>query len=87
MGDSSVWLRFESSVGVTATFNSSLTTFTDGQEFIMTQYGAGQLTVQVAGTYARQSPTGNYTTRAQYSIIFVKYYAAGQTFILGGDLT
>jgi hypothetical protein len=82
-----VWLRFESAVGVTATFDSTLTSFADGQEFVMTQYGAGTLTIQVSGTYVRQSPTGNYTTRAQYSTIFAKYYVTDKVFILGGDLT
>ena len=86
--DDTKWLRVTNAVGCTISFDDTKYTFTDGEEYIITQYGAGQVTIDNgAGTINVLSPTGNVTTRAQYSTIFAKYYSTQVALILGGDLT
>jgi hypothetical protein len=82
--DTTRWLIAGDSISTTITFSVDPPLPTNS-EFIITQFGEGQVTI-VSGDYEVLSPTGTYTTRTQFSTIFIKYLAEG-FMILGGDLT
>jgi hypothetical protein len=57
-----------------------------GHQFGVRQTGAGQVTI-VAGTgMTRQSSSGTFATRAQYSLILVTVHIDGTTLLIDGDL-
>lgn len=87
VGDENKWLLFTNAVGCTVTAGDS-GVMSDGFEYVLTQYGAGTVTVQNSGgAPTLLSPTGNYTTRAQYSTIFLRYKTEDRELLFGGDLT
>jgi hypothetical protein len=83
-GDTDKWLLAEDAISTIITFSTDPPLPTNS-EFIITQLSEGQVTID-PGEYEVYSPTGTYTTRTQFSTIFIKYFAEG-VMILGGDLT
>jgi hypothetical protein len=88
-GDETKWLRCTSATNCRIDYDS--TVFADGDEIIVTQYGAGQVaivgdSIGLPTTTTIESPTGFATTREQYATIFGKLLKTPKVLVLGGEL-
>ncbi len=88
-GDETKWLRVTSATGCRIDYDS--TVFADGDEIVVTQYGAGQAVIAgdsigLPTTTTIESPTGFATTREQYATIFGKLIKTPKVLVLGGEL-
>lgn len=57
-----------------------------GHQFAIRQTNTGQVTVVAGSGMSRQSGTGTFSTRAQWSLILVTVHTDGTTLLLDGDL-
>lgn len=77
-------LNITSASAANVTVNAAV--LSAGHQFGVRQMGAGQITIVPGTGMTRQSSSGTFATRAQYSLILVTVHSDGTTLLIDGDL-
>jgi hypothetical protein len=83
-GDNNKLIEYNSATPVNNTINSGV--FTAGNQILVSQYGAGQVTFVAGSGVTLLSPSGKTKTTGQYSLATIIAISASE-FYISGDLT